>query len=940
MQAISFQWILAFTLCVTYIQATDGTLDGTFQFNTISEQVKDRADADGRIRGIRSRENKDFVLGGLFPIHADAENSLGARCGAIRQERGLERVEAMLFALDKINSHEDPTLLPGLELGYDIRDTCNSETIGLDEALDLIITSSSLNIESCESGPPTGTNTSIPTSGIVGAASSSVSVPVASLGRLFRIPQVSYASSTALLNDRTRYSYFLRTVRPDDLQASAMVDILLHFGWNYVSILYSQDTYGGPGMDEFVKESEMRGICLDFQRAIPPSFTAEQYDRLVDDLSQSRAKVVIVFADQETVEEVLTRINNIESLRRNFTWIASDAWARSIDLVHNFNDTAAGLFGVAPLTDHFDKFDDYYSQLTIDSNTRNNWFPEFFAAYANCTLNVTCNTSTNITSFSRYIQGNFVPLVIDAVYAFAHALHNFLDDNCDETDGAPYKWFRGNGTCLGQSRELNGSALLEYLMKDNFTSITNNDIVFDERGNVHGRYEILNYQASRMANGDLNYSFRSVGTWDCDRGQRLVLEDADSLQFGLEYDDSIRTEPVQSECGGCEPGTYVRPIPGSCCSICEQCVGSNYSSDPLATECSTCLVSGQREMWGNNPFVGSNSCVIVPETSVSYSDYWAAPSLVLGCLGLVCVAVTAIIYGIFWKTPIAKSSGREQMVLLLIGIACSFVLGFFYLAPPSIPICIIQRLGLWFCYSLMFGALVIKVQRVARIFYGVKRSLTYSPYFMAPAYQVTFTLIIVTIQMCLIIASVAFIVRPSVKRTVRFDHESEGSLGLPEVILTCTEEHIAITILSLFYESVLICISTILGAFSFKYPENFNESKYISFCTFALLIVWIGLIPTYFTTQSQQEYQNAAISFFVLLSAFAVLIFLFGPKLYLMVFLPKRNSNHFSTNHSVDGNIDSASRAQMQDICYRDYREGKFVCLCLFWMEEICFVSK
>ena len=465
-------------------------------------------------------------------------------------------------------------------------------------------------------------------------------------------------------------------------------------------------------------------------------------------------------------------------------------------------------------------------------------------------------------------------------------------------------------------------------MDVNFTSITNNHVAFDDNGNVHGIYEIVNYQVSKTVNGDLNYNFRSVGTWDSNRSERLILEDMDVLQFGLEYDDSIRSTPVRSECGGCEPGTYIRPIPG-CCSICEPCLGSNYSSVSLATECNTCLVSGQREMWGNDPFVGSNSCVLIPETSVSYGDYWAAPSLVLGYLGLICVAVTAVIYGGFWKTPVVKSSGREQMILLLTGIACSFILGFSYLASPSIPICLIQRLGLWFCYSLMCGALVIKVQRVARIFYGVKRSLTYSPHCMAPGYQVMFTFMIVAIQMCLIIASLAFIVHPAVKRTVRHDQGSEGRLGLPEVVVTCTEEHIAITILSLLYESVLICISTVLGAFSFKYPANFNESKHISFCTFALLIVWIGLIPTYFATQSRQEYQNAAISFFVILSAFAVLIFLFGPKLYVMVFVPKKNSKHFSTNHSVDGNIDPVSRTQLQDVGYRDYREGKFVCLCL-----------
>ncbi|CAI8024432.1 Metabotropic glutamate receptor 5, partial [Geodia barretti] len=130
-----------------------------------------------------------------------------------------------------------------------------------------------------------------------------------------------------------------------------------------------------------------------------------------------------------------------------------------------------------------------------------------------------------------------------------------------------------------------------------------------------------------------------------------------------------------------------------------------------------------------------------------YSDPWAIPSLIIACIGVLCVAATAVIFGVYWKTPVIKSSGREQMILLLIGICCSFILPFFYVAPPSIPICLVNRLGIWFCYSLMFAALAVKAQRVARIFYGVKRNIHYKPRFATPIYQVIFTLIIVAIQM-------------------------------------------------------------------------------------------------------------------------------------------------------------------------------------------------
>ena len=161
-----------------------------YRYHKSSEALK-LSSVDGRIRGARDRINKDFILGGLFPIHLDADFP----------QRGVERMEAMLYALDLINS--DDFLLPNITLGYDIRDTGYLENIGLDEALDLIITGSRLDITSCQAI----NNSNAPTLGIVGAAASRVSVPVAGLCRLFNIPQVinSQVFSTQLCNNFVFY---------------------------------------------------------------------------------------------------------------------------------------------------------------------------------------------------------------------------------------------------------------------------------------------------------------------------------------------------------------------------------------------------------------------------------------------------------------------------------------------------------------------------------------------------------------------------------------------------------------------------------------------------------------------------------------------------------------------------------------------------------------
>ena len=264
-----------------------------------------------------SRENKTFVLGGLFPAHEEGSISEGLRCGDVRI--ALD-VEAMLYAIDKINA--DSNLLPGVELGYDIRDTCFSETVGQEEAFDLILTGSNLVFRA--------TNHTaydhVPTSGIIGAGGSRVSVPVASLGRLFEMPQISYSSTSPLLSDRARYSYFRRTVPSDDLQVLAIVGILKRFNWSYVSIIYSEDAYGSAGVNELVNISAVSEICIDLLRGIPQSFSESNFDSLVVDLGHSRANVTIFFAHRDTVGKLLPRINRNDTLRTRFTWIARDVW--------------------------------------------------------------------------------------------------------------------------------------------------------------------------------------------------------------------------------------------------------------------------------------------------------------------------------------------------------------------------------------------------------------------------------------------------------------------------------------------------------------------------------------------------------------------------------------------------------------------------------------
>ena len=838
--------------------------------------------ANGRVRGARNRTGKDFVLGGLFPIHNAAVG--GGECGIIRKETGLERMEAMLYAVDIINAGD--SLLSGLTLGYDIRDTCSSENIGLDESIDLVITNSQLDIESCQVASLLEVNNTeldafqgASTAGVVGASNSGVSVPVAGLLRLFTTPQISYASSSALLNNRNSYSYFYRTTPPDTLQAQAMVDLLLYFNWTYISTIYSQDTYGEPGIDELHALAEKSGICIDLNEGIDSSFSDEQFNELAQKVVQSEANVIILFSSEHDAIKLFKQLQPIYT--RNFTWIASDFWARSLLVLDSYSSILLGMIGFVPQTKFTQGFLDYFSSLTLESNQRNPWFEEWYTDILGCSITgnrSTCQRNLSVPEqLNSYEQGQKVPLVIDAVYAFAHALNNFLADNCEQ----PLQWFRNNRTCFNQRRELNGSTLLEYIQRVNFTSPTGNRVTFDNQGNVPGKYEILNFQTTAIGEP---FSLESLGTWSNLKtgGNSLQLLPLTEFQFGY---DNVSKHPVitvpESQCSRCQPGHFRRQVQSSCCGICDPCLGQQFSNTSIASNCSVC----DDESWGNNPMVGSNSCVSIQESFLSFRHPYSIIIMIIAVIGLIAVVFTSIVFGIQWTTPVVKSSGREQMIILLVGISLSYISAFFYVSPPLPTICGFQRWTFWTSFSIMFGALLVKVIRVARIF--LQNKSLKKPRFTEPHYQVLFTAAIVAVQWIILIISTS-VNQPEVLREVRIDANMPNAF--PTLVITCLREHIGFLTVSVAYQSLLICLCTILGALSFKYPENFNEAKYIALCSMSILVIWIAFIITFFATQDTQELQNITISLAVVMSGYAVLLSIFGPKLYISLFKSGKNT--------------------------------------------------
>ena len=154
----------------------------------------------------------DIILGGLFPVHVKGERT---PCGSAVYNRGIQRLEAMLFAVDKIN--REGRLLPGIRLGVNVVDTCSRDTYALNRSLEFIRASlnamdtSGFQCRDGSSPRSRGPQGFGPVFGVVGGSYSSVSIQVANLLRLFRIPQISPASTAKVLSDKSRFEFFART---------------------------------------------------------------------------------------------------------------------------------------------------------------------------------------------------------------------------------------------------------------------------------------------------------------------------------------------------------------------------------------------------------------------------------------------------------------------------------------------------------------------------------------------------------------------------------------------------------------------------------------------------------------------------------------------------------------------------------------------------------
>ncbi|ETN68417.1 7 transmembrane receptor, partial [Necator americanus] len=409
----------------------------------------------------------EIVLGGLFPIHEAGRN--GSQCGKIKADQGVQRMVAMLYALEKVN--QDNTLLPQASLGAQILDTCSVDSHALEQSLEFIKSvMSSGDGAICADGSPASYHRQ-PVAAVVGAAGSQVSVMVASMLQLFRnlpqfyrfwrpetlippvtaltrrfqIPQVSYSSTGAELSEKPRFGYFSRVVPPDNLQAQVMARVVRELDWTYVHAIADTGSYGERGMDSFRAAATELGICIDgdihkiSRRWTDKNFRCATADLLIRMHRTRKARGVVMFVDEDNLKRLLHTLDKLikeghKELDRHFWFVASDSWGIKQSVVLRLEHRLAGSITIAPYVREEKAYITFFRKLSPTGST---FLEEYWDALG-------CNRNSELQYFGEcfdYINytlkqvDNFVDGDViherNSLFLFRNHMCHLLSIQCD-----------------------------------------------------------------------------------------------------------------------------------------------------------------------------------------------------------------------------------------------------------------------------------------------------------------------------------------------------------------------------------------------------------------------------------------------------------------------------------------------------------------------------
>ncbi|XP_047402580.1 taste receptor type 1 member 2 [Sciurus carolinensis] len=793
----------------------------------------------------------DYLLGGLFTLHANMKGP--AHLNVLQVPKceefdvkvlGYNLMQAMRFAVEEVNNQS--SLLPGVRLGYEMVDICYLSNnvqpvlyfLAQDDYFLPVLEDYSHYVPRVVA--------------VIGPDNSEATMTVANFLSLFLLPQITYSAISDQLRNKLRYPATLRTVPSASHHIEAMVQLMLHFGWNWIVVLVSDDDYGRDNSQRLGDRlADGSDICIAFQEALPMpapdrTLTPAQQARLGDillKLRRSTARVVVVFSPELVLHAFFAEV-----LRWNLTgtvWIASESWA--IDpVLHNLTELRrTGTFlGITIQRVPMLGFSEFRVRRSQDGP------PPPSGTSPRATCNQQCDACLNTTeSFSAILTSSgerVVYSVYSAVYAVAHALHSLL--RCTQTSCVKevvYPW-----------------RLLEKIWKVNFT-LLGNQIFFDQQGDMPMRLDIVEWQWDVRQN-----PFRSIASYYPTQGQ---LRDIQNVSWHT-HNNTVPTSMCSKDCelGQRKKAVGIHP----CCFECIDCSPGtfrNQTSDEFV--CQPCPSA----MWSRRK---DTSCF---QRRLAFLEWQEAPTIFVALLAALGFSSTLAILVIFWRhrpTPMVRSAGGPMSFLMLVPLLLAFAMVPVYVGPPTVLTCLCRQAFFTLCFTVCVSCIAVRSFQIVCIFKMASRLPRAYGFWVRYHGPYVFVAVMTAIKAAIVAGNM---LATTTSPTVRSDPDDPNVM-----IASCHPNYRN----GLLFNTSMDLLLSVVG-FSFAYlgkelPTNYNEARFItlsmafsftssvSLCTF--MSVHDGVLVTIMDV------------LVTVLNFLAISLGYFGPKCYMMLFYPERNT--------------------------------------------------
>uniref|UniRef100_A0A8C6SZZ1 G-protein coupled receptors family 3 profile domain-containing protein n=1 Tax=Neogobius melanostomus TaxID=47308 RepID=A0A8C6SZZ1_9GOBI len=778
---------------------------------------------------------------------------------------GFRHAMTMAFAVEEINNSSQ--LLPNLTLGYSLHDNCATLGIGFSAAVSMASghTEAFVPQENCTGYPPV--------LGIVGDPFSTVSIAISNVLGLFRLPIVSYFATCSCLSDRNQFPSFF-----EQFQVHAVIQILKHFDWTWVGLLVSDDDYGLHVARSFQTDFAQTGEgCLAYTEILPWGNDADTYSEIVGTIKGSSSKVVIVFAHQMHMIQLMTEVvkQNVTGLQ----WISSEAWT-CVKGLHTteFMPYLSGTLGIAIRRGEMPGFQNFLLRLNPAQNTEEKsmvklihtfWEHVFECRFAPTSAEwveaggALCTGQEDLQN----IETEFLDLsnlrpeynIYKAVYALAHALDDML--NCESGRGP----FVGNSCATLHTME--PWHLLYYMEKVNFSTQFGDEVSFDETGDALPIYDVMNWQW--LPNGETKVL--NVGVFKKLASKEKSLHCMETKSCGIH---------MCSE--SCPAGTRMARQRGQpeCCFDCILCSEGTISNSTDSTECKMC----PEDFWSSP---GRDQCVPKKTEFLSYHEPLGICLTTASLLGAFICFIVLGIFTYYRSTPLVRANNSEMSFLLLVSLKLCFLCSLLFIGRPRLWTCQLRHAAFGISFVLCVSCILVKTMVVLAVFKASKPGGGATLKWFGALQQRGTVFVLTSVQ-----AVVCIVWLISASPTPHKNMKYHNDKIVHECAIGST---IGFTVL-LSYIGFLALLSFMLAFLARNLPDNFNEAKLITFSMLIFCAVWVAFVPAY--VNSPGKYADAVEVFAILSSSFGLLVALFGPKCYIILLRPERNTKKGIINRS------------------------------------------